>query len=120
LSFDEAILQDVYSTVYPNKKPTSRILLQVVGFQWWAQLGFPSRFAFGINFSPAILQNKKAACSGFLFRGPSWASRVASLSGQRSPDYEYYFFELLSGPKKSNKLVYLIHLQVFMFLNDLN
>jgi hypothetical protein len=27
----------------PTKKPTSRILLQVVGYQWWAQLGSNQR-----------------------------------------------------------------------------
>ena len=37
--FYAANSQNVYSIVYTNKKPTSRILVQVVGYQLWAQLG---------------------------------------------------------------------------------
>jgi hypothetical protein len=41
-------------------------------------------------------------------------------SNQRPPDYECYFFNILSDSKKLEILKYLKHLQGFMFLYDYN
>jgi hypothetical protein len=35
--------QNVYSNIYLNKKTTTRMLLQVVGYQPWAQMGSNQR-----------------------------------------------------------------------------